>query len=522
MSKQANLILSVIILIIMTVIFTLMSAWTPLWLDDNMFISIYREMNGGSDAFSWQALIDSWLNNRLYDNARMSNFCSPLSTVIEPWCSIFPVLAGLSCTAMAVLVAVLGGVRRNSATALALVWIAIVALLPWRNSLFVRDYVLNYPFSAVIAFVFACAMCAGHGERVKHPLWFCGTLLCATLLGAWHEGFAIPIGAGMGVWALTRRMRMPWQWWVCLVVLGVSTLLIFYCPGMLGRMEDQVGKPNISELYKNLFDASVPLVTMVALALGLCLKKYRARTAGLFRAPVTIVVVTALVVSFVMSISVQHTPRMSFFPILCSIILWMRWLQKGIADLKAKTSAVIIATCTALCTAQGVVACTWQYRLKTEFDIVERMMIESPTGTAFYDVYKPADVPVWTLYFPSRTQWVEAWAFFTFDLARGCDPDLGSTRQHTVVPTALKHPKGYSVSADSTIFTDGHNLWSKNIRNIRTGNYGTIDVIFKDNSRRQGIATGIERFVSLDGDTLLYLMPYKTDASQITSVTIHQ
>lgn len=508
-------------LAIMTAIFTLMSLWTPLRLDDNVFLSIYREMNNGSDVFSWRALIDSWINNRLYDNARISNFVAPLSTIVEPWCSIFPCFAGLSCTAMILLTARLTGIKRNPALALALAWMAIVVLLPWRNAIFVRDYMLNYPFSAVISLSFVMLICADGGQRIKHPAWFAVTLACAVLLGSWHEGFSIPVCAGLGVWCLTKRAHMPRQWWAVTIVLGLTTLLFLYCPGMLQRLNDQFGKTSQDHLFKLIFDLAVPAFTVAFIIVGLLKKSTRAKLMRDLNTPVTIVMLTATIMGSVMSVGVQHTPRMSFFPILCSIIVLGRLMQNRISRIKANSSTFIISIVILLCTAQGCYACVWQYRLKKEYDIVERLMLDSPHGTAFYDFYRPEDVSPLTLYYPSRTQWVDGWAFYTFDLTHGYGEDHQNQRNHAVVPVALRHPCGLSISGNDSIFTDKHNIWSMNMPKFKTGEYIWSNIEMKDGTTHRGVATVVMRFVSEDGDTLLYINPLRHNPAEITAIELY-
>lgn len=518
---RSDIWLCVLMLAVMTVIFTLMSLWTPLRLDDNVFLYIYRGFNGGSDAFSWQALFDSWANNRLYDNARLANAMSPVSTVTAPWCTLFPFVAGAACTAMVWFTARYTGIKRNRAVALAIVWLAVVAVVPWRNCLFVRDYVLNYQFSAVIYFVFLGALCAGQGQRLRNPLWFAGTLLCGILLGGWHEGFAIPAACGMGVWALLHRLRMPWQWWVIAVGLGVSTIGFLYCPGMLKRMVMQVGKSGVQDVVKTLIDSLLPIVTLLALVAGMCRKRWREFIIERLNGQFMVIIVTSLIVGLLMSHAAMHTARMSMLSILCSIIVWGRLLHDRIENLGRTPALIISIACAMLCTAQGIAACVWQYRLKKEYDKVERMMIESPTGTAFYNIYHPSDIPKYTLYFPSRDQWVHGWCYYTFDLAQDCDIDKGCTRQHSVVPTALKHPKGHAFPESSNYYTDGTNIWCKNIPTYNTAAYSTLNIMLKDSTDLPPVVTLVERFVSLDGDTLLYIYPYQNlNPEEIHSINL--
>lgn len=512
---RLNTALIILMLVIMTLVFSLMVLWTPIRIDDFVFMGYYHKFGGG-DSFSWQGMLDYWLHCREVENARFANFCAPFTTLFEPWITIFPYLSGLVCTAVIVISMKLTGIRRNPATVLALMWLAQVFLLPWNDNLFVRDYILNYPYSAFFGLLFIYGMCTDGGNKLRKPLYFFAILICGLLAAGWHEGLAIPILAGMGVWALSQRLRMSWQWWVIMICFGVVTFAVFICPSMILRMSQNVGTGNYMSLWKVLIKLFPATLAILVTATGMCIKQTRPILKRLFVNPSGIVIFTAMIVAFVICIFTTYTNRMAYFPILFAIIFYGQLFKPYIERFKSKTSLIISIVCAAICTAQGIAACVWEYRIKVQHDIAFPLMLSSPTGTAFYDVYLYDDIPAYTLYFPSRKLWVDSWAYIAID------QNYGSNPHHMLVPTELRHPKGRKVSADGKIFSTGKNIWSVNIPELRKSLQCKISYKMHDGEIKSAIATPIYHFISEDGDSLLLYRPYYIDISQIDSVKIEE
>lgn len=78
----------------------LMQYFTPVMVDDLVFVAQYLAANDGDGSFSLDALRRFALYNRLHDNFRIANMLAPFSTVISPWKELFPVFTGLAGAAM--------------------------------------------------------------------------------------------------------------------------------------------------------------------------------------------------------------------------------------------------------------------------------------------------------------------------------------------------------------------------------------------------------------------------------------
>lgn len=142
------------IIVAMAVVHTLMMVWSPWQLDDFVFLALYHDYSGGSDEFSFEGFFGLMRFIRRFDNQRLANVASPLSTAIQPWCAIFPYLTGIVSGALLLMVTRLWRLTRNYALGTAVAWLLIATLLPWHNDMFVRDYSLNYVYGATITLAF--------------------------------------------------------------------------------------------------------------------------------------------------------------------------------------------------------------------------------------------------------------------------------------------------------------------------------------------------------------------------------
>lgn len=511
--SRLNTILIIVMLLTMTTIFTLMALWTPVRIDDFVFMGYYHKFGGG-DTLSWQGMLDFWLHCRQVENARFANFFTPFTTLFEPWRTIFPYLSGLVCTAVIVLSLRLTGIRRNPAVALAIMWIAQVVLLPWFDNLFVRDYTLNYQYSAVLGLLFIGSMCSKGGDNIRKPRWFIFTMICGLLTAGWHEGLALPLGSGMLVWALSRRLRMSWQWWTIMICFGIVAFGVFLCPAMFNRVSENVGIDNNSSHIKVLIKLFPASSAVFVTAVGMCFKRSRSALKKMFADPVMIVVFTVIISAIMICEITFFTNRMAYFPNLFAIIYFGILLKPYIERLGTRTSVIVTVLFASLCSAQGIASCVWQHRLKVQHDIAFPLMLSSPTGTAFYDVYLFDDIPAYTLYFPSRSLWVDSWVYVAID------QNYGSNPHHVLVPTELRHPKGRQVSADGTMFSTGKNLWSTNIPELRNSIKCKVSYKMSDGEIKREVLTPIYHFISEDGDSLVLYRPYHINISQVDSVEI--
>lgn len=436
-TRRKELTLSIGILLLISCLYTLFSFWTPEAYDDWVFMAEWRDVNGGKP-LTLSALYDFWKDIRLYDNGRIANVLSPLSTVYSPWKEIFPILTGIFVAGIVVFTAFFSfGKKCLSPFLISVVWVPVLLLLPWRNSLFVADYSLNYIWATIVtmSFMVSVVWCERHGWNIYN---FVLCLILAFIAGGWHEGFAVPTLAGFVLYTL-KRLRFSSQWYIVGIFYGAVTLSFYFCPGLLARTQEQMGGFAFGMSYlKMAFDflAVMALVMLVGLTAVIpSLRKY------LREAWCNIWFVTGsgiVAVGTVLSLLFTHQPRSSFWPDLFAIImifiltrpLWMRLKMSSFGSF-----LTALALC--ICAIPMYYALIWQYELYRESKSILTDLEKSESGTVFHNIIKGSDIPMAALKMTNHPAWVT-------------DFNHTSLKNYTgkpyvaVVPTVLGNPSSYA------------------------------------------------------------------------------
>lgn len=416
------------VLILIFIIATLLSYYTPTLFDDWNFMRIYLDCNGGSNTFSLEALCGHIGRIRSFDNCRLSNVMTPLFGVIPFLHVLFPLVTGCVVSSLAYLLVRFGLGRRPNAKELALSASLCILVLPWRDGLFVADYSLNYPYSAVISLVFIGVLmkglhCGFSWQRTA------AALLLAALLGWWHEGFALTTIAGGGIVTVFRRFRMPWQWYAAGAVCLAVTLIAFLCPGMIDRMGRSVGHAGRLG-WLHVAVNFIPVFFVLVLSAYVFLsRRYKSAIIRFVHDDIYIMFVSIALFGMVMSMSVEHSVRTSFWPSCAAMVGLWRIYAGGIRPSRLVGNVVCgVSVCAALVV--SVSAIVWQRRYWEESRIVEELIEQSSTGVVYYDIIGREACPVHTLYIPVRHGWQSPLNMLALSHYRG--------KRVGIVPTALR------------------------------------------------------------------------------------
>lgn len=170
----------------------------------------------------------------------------------------------------------LSGIKRDCyGVAMLIFWICSLILLPWRNSIMVNDYLLNYLFSSLFILGFLLLLSRAYDHRLG-AVSMAGGLVVAIAAGWFHEGFSVPLCGAIGLFAISRKFRMPWQWWVLTVAFGLSTLFVLLAPGILGRADREFNVYTLSDRIKVSFTVLPALVSVIGVfVVFLVIPKYR-------------------------------------------------------------------------------------------------------------------------------------------------------------------------------------------------------------------------------------------------------
>lgn len=502
-----------IVLLTIAVIYSLLAWHTPLGLDDWMFMGVYHDHNGPGNAFDIGAWIDYIAELRANDNSRISNMMSIFTTTIEPWCGFSQLLTGPVVAFILYMILRLTRITTGRGRVAAILWIAMVIFLPWRDSLLVRDYTLNYFYSGAISLLFI-----GVVLRQERRGWsVTGILLTAVLAivaGGWHEGFSLPLCAGMVVWTLVKRFRMSRGWYVVGVAYGVATLAFALSPGLLHRAGVQVSASQVNFNYKFWADNLLTGLTLCLLIASMCLQRGRRHMAPLTRNPLFVIMAVAMVTGLAMNFMIRHFPRMSFWPSICSMIVLMLYFRAWIeVNCRRLWAGIMAVACYMACVAHGVVSVMWQIRLDREADDIVAQF-DTGTDTVFYDIVEPDTFPVYTLYFPEKKLWVTPFNYFAM-----CNYYKHDSM--AVVPRALRDAdEGNSTRLEGNLGVmakDGA-LWGMLPDDLATMDNPTVNVTLRDGTVLCDRLCLILRYTGEDGKKRHYMKIFKLPVEQIRGV----
>lgn len=508
------------LLLLVACVHAAMSWLTPPQYDDLGFISIYRSYAGGSTDFSLEALGSFFQELRQNDNSRLANLLAPFSTLFTPWREIFPLVTG-AVTALIVALAVsLCRVGAGLRFRYAVVLLAMITLLlPWRNSLFVADYSLNYVYASAVTLAYVWVMSV-KWRALRKPWAFAGALLLAALAGVWHEGFAVPALAGFAVMWLDRRTRpQGWRWLAVTGVYALAAAWIVLCPGIFGRVDREVGERIGAMDWKVAVDL-FPLLMLTGTALLLTTFRAGRRwmAAALADGAFT-VLATASLAGAMLSLVVAHTPRTGFWPSLCAIIALVILLRRPLdALLRRRSALLLVIIMFGLWITQSILAISSQKLLCDENRRIMALLRDSPGGTVYYDIISPDSVSPATLYFPSRSTWVAGFQYLSVS-------QLLDIEHPAVVPTALRHIHAAvdtlsAPGAVRTVMRTGGALFTDPMPDLDYQELCTFDVTLPGQASPVTLSGLALPFVTADGDSLTYLRPYKVDPSEAEAVEL--
>lgn len=505
--------------------YTLMFGLTPPVIDDLMFEGEYLEDNNGDPTFSLNAWLQYIANVRLNDNSRISNMMAPFSTAIEPWRTLFPLVTAACYTALIVLVTGLFDKAKYPCVGTLAVWLAMTLFLPWRNSILVADYALNYIYSSLISIVFVTAFIRIEQRHSWNFLKLWCMILLAIAAGGWHEGFAVPIICGLAVITIVRHRTLSRQWRIVLSTYALAAALFALSPGMINRAvhEATYSYPFTKVLLlKFIIDLLLPIIAVISLIACAFIRRLRSKLLNNISDPFFIAFAIAMLMSAMLSLAFHHTPRTAFFPTLCSLIVIGKlfganifaWLGRG------KWRGLIFAWAVyLLCVVHACVVIYWSSLIYDENrQIMAEFNRNDNITTVFHDIIPPEDVPAATLYFPARIHWITPYHLRCLDnvLRRsGC----------VVVPTALEYAaEGNSeeLGEGSRFYRKGDALWFRKPSDMNCYYEAYFDIILGDGRRLENRPAFVQTFTTAAGDRIEYVKVHKIKSTDIARIDLRR
>lgn len=300
-------------LLIALVMYAIFFAGMPLYADD-LWYSVYLKSDRSLDA-----IIHTWKDHYLTDNARLSNILLVPLLLLPKWAASLLTVAAWGWVLCAG--AKMAGLRSDSVSGWTL-WIALTCfILPWYDSMGALCYQFNYILPSALSLICISLFCNSKRPR---PLT---CLLCGLLCGAWHEGFSLPIAGAMLLLYLSDSKTRTRDNALLLIGLGAGIAWLLVSPGFRARFQMVAEHESHlmfgSILMKTLLQPAI-LLSLAAILLLPLTHKERLRK---FFTPLNLILLISMAGGYVMHLATLVSPRSGWWAEIAGLILLLEALR---------------------------------------------------------------------------------------------------------------------------------------------------------------------------------------------------
>lgn len=374
-----------IILIAMAVLYSLLTYVTPLYIDDWMFLSNWKE-HAGTSGFTFKGWWNYYEFTRGYDNGRLANALAIFTSMFSPFKEIFPILNGIVLTLMIVLCQRIICFNRpaNKTAWLCLTWFFCLVFLPW-SPLFVADYSLNYIWGGAVNLGFLYYLLI-HEKKGWQSTSFLLCVLFSIIAGGWHESLSIESICGLGLVILVKNKRLSPYFYIVFITFLISTSIFGFSEGMRDRFE-----------WEWLSAFRLPpkrvLAIWVVFLVYLLFANINKRAGKQFRenlkSPISLCCIGIIISGYGIALATRNEPRSFFWANIGLVILLLYNISNSpfISNLrKYKRPVVILITLLPLfCIFQLIKTITFQERAKNFWENIYADLKQSDTGIVYYN-----------------------------------------------------------------------------------------------------------------------------------------
>lgn len=523
------------LLLLAGAVYALFSFYVPYIGDDYSLPVDWMEANGGVKEFSWERLWNFALYSRSIDNARLDNilFMAIRMSLLPKWIPAFVV--GLSASALLWGCGLLCTPRRKDLPfVIAAFWGWMTFTFSWRFGTMGIDNSFNVLLPSAMTVWFLLMMRRVAEKKVSATALTVGCVY-AFICGWIHEGYAVPVGCGLGVWALSRRFRMSRQWWILTAVFAVAAVYVVSAPGLWMRAV-AASANGAAVNIKTMVTLSVPVWALLGVLCVAVVARFRdlKRLAGrCWAEPMTMVAFVAFVVSvaIVMKSSVSN-PRALWICNLFASIVMFRLLRFVFVTWAPRVLSVLAVCAVALITVFYANVIRVQRQICREEYEIERQMAESESGTVFRD-YSVAMSKL-TLLHPVNDYWRDQLHINNYNLfypgekiysvvpsvlagltgemvghMENYDPAAASDERHEGFPERVAGSAGLFSFGGELIMPDGQMVTKTWFGATVDGQSQTVmlDYECEDGRRFDAMGSVKIRFRTRDGRSLIYVAP---------------
>lgn len=257
--KRPTLIIAILAAVALAIVF----AASPYLIDDYSYMKWLNITEDGM-SLSWHSIRGNFLWRYAHDNVRLANIAVAFAFALPKW--INGLILGSSLVAAVWILCRLICRKPIRWGTLAATLVLTLFFLPLGNVSFAMDFQYNYLGSSLIlSLVFLLFF------RNSFPIWL--GVIAGIVIGWWHEGFAAPALAGLGVVFLKNpEYRENNRFWM-LATMFLTLVAMAFVPGAADRISYQTPLKQESHFYKCLFSLFGSIIFIAMSIVAICRKK---------------------------------------------------------------------------------------------------------------------------------------------------------------------------------------------------------------------------------------------------------
>ena len=412
MTKLKSAKLFYLTIFIIVIIYTCLEYYFPFIYDDWAMASYWKD-NSVNEKFSIEAFRNFYRDVKWDANGRIANMVQPIFLFISPFKIFYPFLVGILIAVSIVFIqktALYNQKVNNKFFWLSIVWSLVLIIIPWRDSIFVRSFALNYVFGSGLSLPFIYLLISS--EKTKwSSVRFLFLIFYAVVVGGWHEGFSFTIIFGLLIYLIINRLKASKNFYIVLAVLICSSLFFLESPGMETRIGTALGK---NQIFTNIFKFRISLLPFLIYNLFLLFSTFFNRGRKLlkqtFRNPFNIIGVGIIYSGFGIFVLLDQPLRATYWPSMFCCIFFVTEIYKYCKEFKFRKKFHLNQNITALflvsiCIIINVVIIHWVIRYNDESTFIINKFKENGGNTVFLDKIDSKQQPVYALAVPPRFIW---------------------------------------------------------------------------------------------------------------------
>lgn len=352
----------------------------PYSCDDYWYMSSIADYCKGIDrSFPAGDLWACWVDHYYSDNIRLSNIVFTLSLLLPKF--IPSLLSGLLVGIMVWQSGKLAGISWRNPLLIIIMTLMIMFLLPWYEEMLTQCFAFNYIWASALSLLLAMIFFAE-----KQPRFYM-SLLLGVLLGAWHEGFAVPLLLGFVAYSVLSRRNVNPSRVAMMVGLMIGVLWLISAPGLQMKVGYNMVQLTMSAVINKMVLYHTPLLLMIV---SIVVAMMRRTSRGILRNPMLVALIVVGIsgsgLNFITNIGVRTGWVGYLFGIIATINIWHTMKGEKYVPMWSavkKVSVVILGT---FLLAHYVTVVYYTVKIRCENDYVLEQYQKSPDGVVFADV----------------------------------------------------------------------------------------------------------------------------------------